>query len=123
MLTFALDALGDGQYALLSTDTLGTVGQVRRYPNPVANNAYPCDLVRTARGGWLIVGDLGVLAPYFHPYLVETDAQGRLRRQRSLLLFAGSTDEGLSRLSNIGLTQKSSVIASAAKQSHLSGSF
>lgn len=97
VLTFAIDNQNVGQYALLSTDTLGTVGQVRRYPRPTVGNAYPCDLVRTARSGWLIVGELGT-APYGHPYLVETDAQGRLRRQRELLLFPNSTEERMPRV-------------------------
>ncbi len=97
VLTYAYDSLNTGQYALLSTDTLGTVGRVRHYASPTYGNAYPCDLVRTARGGWLIVGELAV-APYNHPYLVETDAQGRLRRQRELFLFANSTEERVPRL-------------------------
>jgi len=58
VLTYAVDSQNLGQYALLSTDTLGTVGRVRRYPTPTFGNAYPCDLLRTARGGWLIVGAL-----------------------------------------------------------------
>jgi len=99
VLTYAVDNQNLGQYALLSTDTLGTVGQVRRYPTPVFGNAYPCDLVRTARGGWLIVGELAA-PPYAHPYLVETDIQGRLQRQRELLLFTGSTDERVVRVVN-----------------------
>jgi len=97
VLTFAYDTQNLGQYALLSTDTLGTVGRVRRYPTPTFGNAYPCDLLRTARGGWLIVGELAAL-PYSHTYLVETDAQGRMRRQRELLLFTGSTDERVIRV-------------------------
>ena len=99
VLTYAVDNQNVGQYALLSTDTVGAIGQVRRYPNPVFGNAYPGDLVRTARGGWLIVGEFAV-APYTHPYLVETDAQGRLRRQRDPLLFAGSTEERVRRSFN-----------------------
>jgi hypothetical protein len=99
VLTFAYDSQNLGQYALLSTDTLGTVGRVRRYPTPTLGNAYPCDLVRTARGGWLIVGEVGA-QPYGHPYLVETDAQGRLRRQRELFLFANSTEERVRRSFN-----------------------
>ena len=97
VLTFAIDAQGIGQYALLSTDTLGTVGRVRRYASPTYGNAYPCDLVRTARGGWLIVGELAV-APLSHTYLVETDAQGRQRRQRDPVLFANSTEERVVRI-------------------------
>ncbi len=99
VLTYAYDSQTIGQYALLSTDTLGTVGRVRHYASPTYGNAYPCDLLRTARGGWLIVGELAV-APYIHPYLVETDAQGRPRRQRELFLFANSTEERVVRLSN-----------------------
>jgi hypothetical protein len=99
ILTYAVDTQNLGQYALLSTDTLGAVGRVRRYPTPAFGNAYPCDLVRTARGGWLIVGELAA-PPYAHPYLVETDVQGRLHRQRELLLFTGSTDERVVRVVN-----------------------
>jgi hypothetical protein len=97
VLTFAYDSQNLGQYALLSTDTLGTAGQVRRYPTPTLGNAYPCDLVRTARGGWLLAGALAG-TPYTHTYLIETDAQGRLKRQREPLLFAGSTEEQIARL-------------------------
>ena len=97
VLTYAFDAQSIGQYALLSTDTLGTVGRVRHYTSPTYGNAYPCDLVRTARGGWLIVGELAV-APFAHTYLVETDAQGRQRRQRDPVLFANSTEERVPRL-------------------------
>ncbi|HET9506230.1 MAG TPA: hypothetical protein VFO93_22010, partial [Hymenobacter sp.] len=96
VLTYAFDTQNMGQYALLSTDTLGTVGRVRRYPTPTFGNAYPCDLLRTARGGWLIVGELAA-PPYAHPYLVETDTQGRLRRQRELLLFTDSNQERMPR--------------------------
>jgi hypothetical protein len=99
VLTFAIDNQNLGQYALVNTDTLGTVGRVRRYPTPAFGNAYPCDLLRTARGGWLIVGELAS-PPYSHPYVVETDAQGRLRRQREFLLFPGSTDERVIRVRN-----------------------
>ncbi len=99
VLTYAIDAQGIGQYALLSTDTVGTIGRVRHYLSPTYGNAYPCDLVRTARGGWLMVGELAV-APLSHPYLVETDAQGRLRRQRDPVLFANSTEERVRRSFN-----------------------
>jgi hypothetical protein len=97
VLTYAVDSQNLGQYALLSTDTLGMVGQVRRYPTPAFGNAYPCDLLRTARGGWLMVGELAS-PPYVHPYLTETDAQGRLRRQRELFLFTTSNQERMPRL-------------------------
>ena len=99
VLTFAYDNQNIGQYALLSTDTLGTVGRVRRYPTPVFGNAYPCDLVRTARGGWLMVGEVAT-TPYIHPYLVETDIQGRLWRQSNPFLFANSTEERVRRSVN-----------------------
>lgn len=97
VLTYAFDNQGIGQYALLSTDTLGTVGRVRLYPTPTFGNAYPCDLLRTARGGWLMAWEFAG-ASIIHPYLVETDAQGRLRRQRELFLFANSTEERVVRV-------------------------
>lgn len=92
-------ATANCRFALLAADTAGTVGALRVYPNPAPGVAYPCDLVRTPRGGWLLAGEFSP-GPFIRPYLVEVDARGRLLRQRTPVLFPGGTNQRVNRVFN-----------------------
>ncbi|RZK88978.1 MAG: hypothetical protein EOO62_36830, partial [Hymenobacter sp.] len=79
------------QVAFLTTDTAGTLGRIRRYTNPAPGTAYACDMVRTARGGWLAISHYAAAGSYVHPYLQELSATGVLVRQRMHILFASTS--------------------------------
>jgi hypothetical protein len=88
------------QMTLVTTDTAGGIGRIRRYPNLVPGNGYPCTLVRTPRGGWLLAGELAGVGADAHPCLTELDARRRLLRQRVPVLFPGGGDERVRRIFN-----------------------
>ena len=88
------------QTTLVTTDTAGSIGRIRRYPSLVPGNDYPCTLVRTPRGGWLLAGELAGVGADIHPSLTELDARHRLLRQRMPVLFTGGGDERVRRTFN-----------------------
>lgn len=101
VLTVGIDQVQFVNYvAFVTTDTAGAIGRIRRYANPAPGTAYACDMVRTARGGWLLANEYAPLNGYARPYLQEVDARGRLLRQRQHSLFA-STSTGNERVSRI----------------------
>ncbi|MFD2722110.1 hypothetical protein ACFST9_25550 [Hymenobacter monticola] len=81
-------------YTLTRTDSLGNVVWTRVYHYPVRAIPYPNEVLRTARGGYLLTGFAGYLAPgtragYTNrPWLVETDAAGTQLRQATLPVAA-----------------------------------
>jgi hypothetical protein len=98
VLLVAIDRVTFGnQVAFLTADTAGTIGRIRRYANPAPGTTYACDMVRTARGGWLLANEYAPVGGYARPYLQEVDAHGRLLRQRQHSLFA-STSTGNERV-------------------------
>ena len=82
-------------YTLSRIDTLGRVQWSRVYPPPRASTAGPSDLLRTSLGGFLLTGVAGealnVPGASVVPWLVETDAQGAVRRTALVPLFGRST--------------------------------
>ncbi len=96
---FGYDPAGPPQtdptfYTLTRTDSLGAVLWSRVLAYPVLAHPYPNDLLRTARGGYLLTGFAGYVLPSVpdgytdQPWLVETDAAGNFRRQATLPVFA-----------------------------------
>ena len=106
------------QTTLVTTDTAGAIGRIRRYPSLVPGNGYPCTLVRTPRGGWLLAGELAGVGADIYPFLTELDARRRLLRQRVPVLFAGGGDERVRRTFNnlIRLTDGSGYVLSGWHQ-------
>jgi hypothetical protein len=102
------------QTTLVTTDTAGAIGRIRRYPSLVPGNGYPCTLVRTPRGGWLLAG----VGADIYPFLTELDARRRLLRQRVPVLFAGGGDERVRRTFNnlIRLSDNSGYVLSGWHQ-------
>ncbi|QHJ05812.1 T9SS type A sorting domain-containing protein [Hymenobacter busanensis] len=80
-------------YILARLDTLGGVKWARAYPNPTPGFfVYANDVVRTARGGYLLTGMAsqrvsGLGVGVYYPWFVETDAQGTLLRSRLVPFF------------------------------------
>ncbi|RZL00965.1 MAG: hypothetical protein EOO62_23640, partial [Hymenobacter sp.] len=107
------------QLAFFTTDTAGAMGRIRRYANPTTSGtAYACDMVRTARGGWLAVSHFAPAGGYFSPFLVELDARGVLRRQRTHVLFTTVGNEKVDRNWNnlIRLSDGSGYVFSGQQQ-------
>ncbi|MFD2721234.1 hypothetical protein ACFST9_21140 [Hymenobacter monticola] len=96
-------------FTLTRTDTLGRVQWSRAYPNPApGGGATERDLVRTPRGGFLLIGEGQDPLDVSHgvPYLVETDALGQPRRATLRPLFARGTNTYLS----AGLNGKTCIL-------------
>jgi hypothetical protein len=119
ILAIATDRAAFGnQVAFLTTDTAGVIGRIRRYTNPTPGTAYACTMVPTTRGGWLVVSAFSPAGGYIHPLLLELDARGGLRRQRTHVLFTPSQDEKVDRIWNnmIRLRDGSGYVFSGQQQ-------
>ncbi len=119
VLAVAVDRTSFGnQSAFITTDTAGAIGRIRRYANPAPGTAYGSDLVRTARGGWLVVSEFAPIGGYISPLVLELNARGVLRRQRNHILFPAVGNERVRRIFNntIRLTDGSGYVFSGWHQ-------